>query len=160
MRLKVKVAAAPTQRLQEALTKSIAERRRRVVRGPLSSMRLNIPVPSIAAVLSRNEVQPVAGPSTILDVPTPARLLGKRSAVVSLRKRARSSRVVVLPSMRHLLQGEGETLLTAVSSLQGSCTLRERSAIAQTTAREGTAGVVSSGAILRSTRGSLSRMTL
>jgi len=158
--------AATIRRLQGALTKSIAERRPRVVQGPLSSMLLNIPVLSIAAlvvavllqVLSRNAVLPVAGQSTMLGVPTLTRLLGKRSAVF-MRKRAR-----VVPSTRHLLQGEGALLvvapLTTLNSLQGSFTLRERSAIALTIVREGMAAALSSGGIPRSTRGSLSRMIL
>ena len=157
--------AATIRRLQGALTKSIAERRPRVVQGPLSSMLLNIPVLSIAMVaallqvLSRNAVLPVAELSTILGVPTLTRLLGKRS-VVFKRKRAR-----VVLSTRHLLQGEGALLLvaaplTTLNSLRGSFTLRERSAIALTIVREGMAGALSSGAIPRSTRGSLSRMIL
>lgn len=159
--------AATIRRLRGALAKSIAERRPRAVQGPLSSMLLNIPVLSIATVavaallqaLSRNAVLPVAGQSTILGVPTLTRLLGKRSAVF-MRKRAR-----VVPSTLHLLQGEGALLLvvaplTTLNSLQGSFTLRERSAIALTIVREGMAGALSSGAIPRSTRGSLSRMIL
>lgn len=154
---------ALTPRLPGPLTKITAERRPRVVRGPLSSMRLSTQVLSlaimvvVAQVLSKNAVLPVAGRSTML-VAVTIRLLGKRSSVVVMRRRAR-----VLPSTRHHLQGEGALSVVvaprALSSLQGSFTLRERSAIALTTVREGMAGAVSSGAILRSIRESLSRMT-
>ena len=154
---------ALTPRLPGPLTKITAERRRRVVQGHLSSMRLSIPVLSLAImvvavqVLSKNAVLPVAGRST-MQVAVTTRILGKRSSVVVTRRRAR-----VLPSTRHHLQGEGALSVVAapraLSSMQGSFTLRERSAIALTTVREGTAGAVSSGAILRSIRGSLSRMT-
>ena len=152
---------ALTPRLLGPLTKITVERRPRVVQGPLSSMRLSTQVLSlaimvvVAQVLSKNAVLPVAGRST-MQVAVTTRLLGKRSSVVVTRRRAR-----VLPSTRHHLQGEGALSVAprALSSLQGSFTLRERSAIALTTVREGTAGAVSSGAILRSIRGSLSRMT-
>ena len=173
-RLKLKVEIA-ILKLQEDLTKSIAEKKLQVVQGLLSSMLLNILVLSIAIlavvvvlalqILSKNEV---SGLSITLDVHIPIGLLCKRS--VFMKKRASLStrlEAVLLKvlSMRHLLQGEELVLRTTTitlrpCNLQGSFTQKERSAIAQTITKEGMAEAVSSGDIPRFTRENLSRMIL